>query len=416
MAPPPTPKLTADQRAVAAWRPPAWAADRHGKLVRVVAHAGTGKTMTLTALAANLAVSAAPKASEQPWLKLSYWTFNRSAAQDATARFGGRTTRHGVDARSINSALLAFVQKGERDAGRERLECPTRLPQTFEVLSQMLDAFGLGDVAEDRISSQKLKGTHEAKTKAKDALRRSLARAAWRTVEDFCRSADDEVRETHAPRDVVRGDDAFRAKHAPPSGALKPYCSRWAKVLYKRAADPNGISIACTQEVMQKVALKRLRANPEEKMGWGWGGGPPPHVLLLDEAQDLDECMLAVVDIQRKRGPTAVVLVGDPAQALYGFRGASADALRDTARFGEADAEFALARSFRFGPAIASEVNRLLATKRRYDRTFSYTPVVGLGPKNSSEKDSVVASWGEAGHPPYAYICRSNRGCVDAAA
>ena len=153
-------------------------------------------------------------------------------------------------------------------------------------------------------------------------------------------------------------------------------------------------------------------------MGWGWGGGPPPHVLLLDEAQDLDECMLAVVDIQRKRGPTAVVLVGDPAQALYGFRGASADALRDTARFGEADAEFALARSFRFGPAVAREANRLLATKRRYDRTFSYTPVVGLGPKNSNEKDSVVSSWADTGlpAPPYAYICRSNRGCVDAAA
>ena len=60
-APPPVPcQLTADQRAVAAWRPPAWAADRRGKLVRVVAHAGTGKTTTLAALAANLAASARP--------------------------------------------------------------------------------------------------------------------------------------------------------------------------------------------------------------------------------------------------------------------------------------------------------------------------------------------------------------------
>ena len=110
-APPPVPcQLTADQRAVAAWRPPAWAADRRGKLVRVVAHAGTGKTTTLAALAANLAASAKPKEGEQPWLKLSYWTFNRSAAADAAQRFGGRTTRYGVDARSINSALLAFVQ------------------------------------------------------------------------------------------------------------------------------------------------------------------------------------------------------------------------------------------------------------------------------------------------------------------
>ena len=127
-------------------RSAAQAGGRRGKLVRVVAHAGTGKTTTLAALAANLAASAKPKEGEQPWLKLSYWTFNRSAAADAAQRFGGRTTRYGVDARSINSALLAFVQKGERDAGRDRLECPTRLPQTMEALATILDALGLGDI------------------------------------------------------------------------------------------------------------------------------------------------------------------------------------------------------------------------------------------------------------------------------
>ena len=58
----------------------------------------------------SLLTQAKPKEGEQPWLKLSYWTFNRSAAADAAQRFGGRTTRYGVDARSINSALLAFVQ------------------------------------------------------------------------------------------------------------------------------------------------------------------------------------------------------------------------------------------------------------------------------------------------------------------
>ena len=80
-APPATPKLTADQRAVAAWRPPAWAADRRGKLVRVVAHAGTGKTTTLTALAANLAVSAAG--------------LGRGPARQAGQ--GGGPRRHGQD-------------------------------------------------------------------------------------------------------------------------------------------------------------------------------------------------------------------------------------------------------------------------------------------------------------------------------
>ena len=232
---------------------------------------------------------------------------------------------------------------------------------------------------------------------------------------------------------------------------------------------------------MQQVALRRLRAAPGESLGWGWGSGPPPHVLLVDpaarhrnapvgrgvrhpsrrqrtacqrrkrspdrrgaagsaeyprggrggaatrfhgistrqprrrrelvspssrpqvdEAQDLDECMLAVVECQRKRGPTTVILVGDPAQSLYGFRGASADALRDSDRFGRADSEFALARSFRFGPAIAREANRLLSVRRRYDRSFQFQPVVGCGPKDRTGQGagaSVVRSWATDGLP-----------------
>ena len=222
------------------------------------------------------------------------------------------------------------------------------------------------------------------------------------------------TKEKH-PQRCRKGRRRFRSNTPPRIAA--PHCSRWAKELYKRAADPDA-TIACTQNVMQKVALKRLRQHPDEKLGWGWGGGPPPHVLLLDEAQDLDECMLAVVDIQRKRGPTAVVLVGDPAQALYGFRGASADALRDTARFGEADTEFALARSLDLDPLLREKPTLAGDLSGDMIGPFSYTPVVGLGPKGSSEKDSVVKSWGESGlpTPPYAYICRSNRGAVDAAA
>jgi len=38
----------------------------------------------------------------------------------------------------------------------------------MEALATILDALGLGDIAEDRISSQKLKGDRDAKKKAAD--------------------------------------------------------------------------------------------------------------------------------------------------------------------------------------------------------------------------------------------------------
>ena len=104
------------------------------------------------------------------------------------------------------------VQKGERDAGRDRLECPTRLPQTMEALATILDALGLGDIAEDRISSQKLKGDREAKKKAADTLRRSLARSAWRICSSQIRRAPRVVRA--AGRGAGRAGDAAAAGRA----------------------------------------------------------------------------------------------------------------------------------------------------------------------------------------------------------
>ena len=70
-----------------------------------------------------------------------------------------------------------------------------------------------------------------------------------------------------------------------------------------------------------KLALERLRASPEDCLGWA-RSRQPPHVALVDEAQDLDDCMLSILELVRARGPTTVVMVGDPSQAIYLFRGA----------------------------------------------------------------------------------------------
>lgn len=73
--------------------------------------------------------------------------------------------------------------------------------------------------------------------------------------------------------------------------------------------------------------------------------------LLLDEAQDLNPVL---VSIARKAG-IPMIIVGDPYQSIYRFRGAvDAMALFDVE-------EFPLTRSWRFGPEIAALANSILS-------------------------------------------------------
>ena len=73
-------------------------------------------------------------------------------------------------------------------------------------------------------------------------------------------------------------------------------------------------------------------------------------LLLVDEAQDLNPVMLAIVHQHRGR----IIAVGDSRQQIYGWRG-SVDALD-----GLEGEELPLTVSFRFGPAIAARANEVL--------------------------------------------------------
>ena len=76
--------------------------------------------------------------------------------------------------------------------------------------------------------------------------------------------------------------------------------------------------------------------------------------ILFDEAQDTNPVMQAIVGSQSCR----IAYVGDRHQGIYGFRGA-ANAMESI----QADEEFGLTGSFRFGPGVADVANRLLALK-----------------------------------------------------
>jgi len=109
-------------------------------------------------------------------------------------------------------------------------------------------------------------------------------------------------------------------------------------------------------------------------------------VVMLDESQDADPLIAGVVSEQLDHAQ--VIIVGDSAQAIYGWRGAVdfLDGFPATHRL-------ALTQSFRFGPDIAARANRWLGTLRA-DMRISGTP---------ARKPATGAP---------ACLCRSNAGVV----
>ncbi|GAB1608590.1 F-box DNA helicase 1-like [Argonauta hians] len=108
-------------------------------------------------------------------------------------------------------------------------------------------------------------------------------------------------------------------------------------------------------------------------------------VILVDEAQDLTP---AITDILLSQ-PQAKILVGDPNQQIYAFRGAI-NAMQNI----EANRIFYLTQSFRFGPEIAFVANCFLY---RYGRS---TEVLVGGTKKSTIKGESIGQ--------VAYIARCN--------
>jgi hypothetical protein len=111
----------------------------------------------------------------------------------------------------------------------------------------------------------------------------------------------------------------------------------------------------------------------------------PADYVLLDEAQDANPVIAAIVEAQ---GHAQRILVGDRAQAIYGWRGAR-DAMANFA----ADQRLALSQSFRFGQTIADEANKWLTVLDTDLRLTGY--------------DQVTSTIGVLDDPA-AILCRSN--------
>ncbi len=263
-----------------------------GGHLAVQAGAGTGKTSTLAFLA-----------TQAPARRGRYLAFNKAIATEASARFPATVICKTAHA-------LAYAALGYRF--RLRLNSPRR--PGWKVGQD------LGLTAAVRINGH-------------DLMPATVSNTALRTVTRFCQSADHVLTHRHVPRLRRMDDDEM---HEELADLVLPYAAKaWADL-----QDP------C-------AGMVRFEHDHYLKM---WALTDPVlsgDFLLLDEAQDTNPVLEQLVHAQREH--LQVVMVGDSAQAIYGWRGA-----RDVMTGFDAR-HLTLTRSFRFGPALAAEANRWLA-------------------------------------------------------
>ncbi|MFB6943219.1 UvrD-helicase domain-containing protein [Streptomyces sp. NPDC060286] len=304
------------------------------------AGAGCGKSSTLKLIA-----------REDPRAQMLYVAYNKSIADDAKRSFPGNTscsTAHGLAFRAIGKDYAA------------RLTGPR---QTAYKAAQLIGVNNIIGPGIPRITGDD-GGIVALPSKV-------IMRMALETVTRWCYSADDEIAARHIPRTP-------NLKLPATIGQLSELVLPVARAAWRDLLRPDGVLKFAHDHYLKMWQL----------------GGPTldADVVLLDEAQDTNDVVAAVIQAQEH---AQRIVVGDSAQQIYEWRGA-ADAL---AKFAEGGAQVeTLSQSFRFGPAIAEAANAWL-----------YVVGTDLRLKGFKAIDSRI---GELTTPD-AVLCRTNSGAME---
>ncbi|MFS4107512.1 UvrD-helicase domain-containing protein [Streptomyces sp. PD-S100-1] len=263
------------------------------------AGAGCGKSSTLKMIAR----------SDQR-RRMTYVAYNSAIAADARRSFPSNVmakTGHG----------LAFDPKYG-----ERLQRPR---QTAHLAAQALDVRKILGIIGATPTIRTDLGAQKAMTS------KIIMRMALDTVTRYCHSADDEITAQHIPY-----YDGLTKKAA--RGELEQLVLPVAKAAWEDLLRDDSVLRLDHDHYLKMWALSRPRI--------------PTDVVLLDEAQDTNDVLSAVLLDQEHAQRIAV---GDSAQQIYSWRGAN-DALAKFVRELGCP-ELTLSQSFRFGPEIAARAN-----------------------------------------------------------
>ncbi|XP_064633360.1 F-box DNA helicase 1-like [Lineus longissimus] len=264
-----------------------------GQIIKIVAFAGTGKTTTLVRYT-----------QLRPSLRFLLVVFNKAVQIHAKTQFPAN-----VECRTSHS--LAFRAFGRKYQAAKKLN--TYALKVFSVAMNL----------------PKREEGGNSFIRGKFALD---------TLQTFMASADDFVTSAHAPHEKM--DEKVGCK-IPLTHAEKMNYAKDAEYLWKKMVDLDDKTIRMTHDGYLKLyQLSKPKLYEYD-------------CILVDEAQDLTP---AVADIFLSQ-TQAKILVGDPRQQIYSFRGA-VNAMVQV----EATKIFYLTQSFRFGPEIAYVANCCMDT------------------------------------------------------
>lgn len=271
-------------------------------VIKIVAFAGTGKTTTLVKYA-----------EQRPHLRFLYVAFNKSVANEAQRRFPSN-----VISKTVHS--LAFADIGRSYHIRKKL------------------TFGLKPFSVSKALPEGRGGFAKAKI-------------VTTTLNAFMASADPEICDRHVPRYRVV------SKEVKPVTA-NPHCLHHPLMDVKEYIDPKEIPLFVrdAKDIWNK--MKDLHDKEKDAHFMTHDGylklwqlqDPKPQLsdqfnaIMIDEAQD---CNPVIMDVMLSQ-LCSKILVGDPHQQIYTFRGA-VNALKQV----EHTHIYYLTQSFRFGAEIA---------------------------------------------------------------
>lgn len=271
---------------------------RERKNLVVNAYAGTGKTTMLRMLA-----------TADPRMRFVYVAYNKAAKVEASNSFP-------VNARCYTSHGLAYrpmIHMAKRIGGPKYI-------RGIELAKLM------GITGPARLTRERMLAPGQ------------LASVVKATILRFCYSADEKITGWHVPRDLKRFTDEDEI------AALQKIVPPIAQKVWDEDISTAGGKLPMEHDYYLKAYQLTHPMLPGD-------------VITLDEAQDSNPCVAAMILEQLQYG-TQVIMVGDQFQAIYGWRGAR-DAMAGFARQDDVQV-LSLTQSFRFGPEIAREGNKWL--------------------------------------------------------
>lgn len=290
--------------------------------------------------------------------KIAYLAFNREIAREAQQKFRNTST----SASTMHSLAMKAV--------RHRMSEP---PLSSVSAREILESASFR-----KAKFPFLKGWHEFR----------VALAVGRTMIQFAQSDDLEFKTKHAQLALIAtlGDpDLMKAglKKRQVSEAIQ----KLSKPLVGVARD-FWVGMEKEGRYTHDMYLKRLHWSPKSR-ALAFEGFD---ALMVDEAQDINPVQRAILT----QTGLPLIAVGDPYQQIYSWRGAE-NAL--TKLPGKA---FHLTQSFRFAENIAAPARGILASRPDGGPRHK---LIGAGSGNGGGHTGI----------PWAIICRTNIGVIDAA-